>query len=71
MTTISYNLRLAAVTSAGAGSILLCEHLYQYGFEPTDIIGHEWYGVLLIIAGIIMGVIARQKAQRLQDVSEK
>ncbi len=71
MTTISYNLRLAAVTSAGAGSILLCEHLYQYGFEPTDFIGHEWYGVLLIVIGIILGVIARRKARKSLDVSEK
>ncbi|RLJ09277.1 MAG: hypothetical protein DRP15_04055 [Candidatus Aenigmatarchaeota archaeon] len=32
MTPNTYNFRLAAATTAGAGAILLCECLYRFGF---------------------------------------
>ncbi len=41
---IKKDMRLLAAITCLTGSGLLIEHLYNYGFDPGDIIGHEWLG---------------------------
>ena len=59
-----YDLRLLAATLAAAGSFLLIEHLYLYGFDVFDIVGHEWYGLILIMVAVVVGVLSRTRWAR-------
>ena len=56
-----YNLRLGGSISVLIGCALLIEHIYRWGFEITDLIGHEWYGIIFIIVGIGLGILSRRK----------
>ena len=39
------------------GVFLLLEHLFTWGFfEWGDWIGHEWYGLILIIIGFVISL---------------
>jgi hypothetical protein len=49
-----YVRRLFGAGIALLGSFLLIEHIYHWGFELYDIIGHEWLGLLLIVLGILL-----------------
>ena len=51
---ISYNRRLTGSAFVLVGAGLLIEHIYRWGFQFWDFIGHEWFGLLLIIAGIFI-----------------
>lgn len=46
------------LTSIGlilVGSFLVIEHIYTYGkINFYDILGHEWFGILFIIGGLVM-----------------
>lgn len=61
---LPYDLRLLSAALAVAGSFLLIEHLYLYGFDFTDIVGHEWYGLILIIVAVIVGALSRTRRAR-------
>jgi len=34
-----------------AGNFLLYEHLFRYGGFDIELLGHEWYGLMLILIG--------------------
>jgi hypothetical protein len=51
-----YVRRLFATALVVLGSFLLGEHLYRFGFEPWDIIGHEYLGLGLILAGVFLAM---------------
>ena len=45
--------KLGSMILIGAGSFLILEHIYTYGgIEFMDILGHEWFGIILIILGL-------------------
>ena len=55
-----YKSLLALVLIAG-GAILLLEHIARYGMtEFGDILGHETYGIIMIIVGFLL-VLKRKK----------
>jgi len=60
----AYELRLMAAVTTATGSFLLIEHLYRFGFEFFDFIGHEWYGLLLIIVGCGFGILSMNKGEK-------
>lgn len=36
------------------GTFLILEHIYTYGgIDLWDLLGHEWFGILFILAGIL------------------
>jgi hypothetical protein len=40
-----------------SGSFLILEHLFTYGgFDLFDIVGHEYYGLGMIIAGFLLSM---------------
>ena len=43
-----------------AGAYLLLEHLYMFGGFDIEILGHEWYGLGLIIFAILIKIKWRQ-----------
>ena len=43
-----------------SGSFLLLEHIYNYGGVDLEIIGHEFWGICLIGAGILLCVKWKQ-----------
>lgn len=46
--------KLGSIFLVGGGSFLILEHIYTYGrINIFDILGHEWLGIVLIIAGIL------------------
>jgi uncharacterized membrane protein YfcA len=49
-----YVRRLFGCALVVLGAFLLGEHIYHWGFELYDIIGHEWLGLLLIVLGILL-----------------
>lgn len=48
---IWYYRRLWGSASILIGAFLLIEHIYQWGFQAYDIIGHEYLGLLLVLIG--------------------
>ncbi|MCW7077199.1 MAG: hypothetical protein ACXQS6_04785 [Candidatus Syntropharchaeales archaeon] len=45
----AYELRLLGTVMVLVGAFLTGEHIYRWGFEPYDLVGHEWYGIALFI----------------------
>ena len=46
--------KLGSISLIGVGAFLIIEHIYTYGgIELWDILGHEWAGIVFIIAGIL------------------
>lgn len=42
------------------GGFLLLEHLFVFGGFDLEILGHEWYGFVLIIIGILLNLKREQ-----------
>jgi len=43
-----------------SGGFLLLEHLFVFGCYDIEVIGHEYYGLVLIIFGFLLNVDWRQ-----------
>ena len=43
-----------------SGSFLLLEHLYMFGHFDVEVLGHEYYGLALIVCGFLLNVDWRQ-----------
>jgi len=54
---LSYYKKLASGGLIVCGSFLLLEHLFQYnGFDLLDFSGHEYLGILMIIAAFLLSM---------------
>jgi len=43
------------------GSFLMLEHLFEFGgFDLLDFIGHEYYGLAMILAGFLLSLFWNQ-----------
>jgi hypothetical protein len=52
---------LFSAISIIAGTFLLLEHLFMFnGFDLFDFIGHEYYGIFLIVLGFIIKIKWKQ-----------
>lgn len=51
-----YVRRLFGTASVVLGAFLLAEHIYRFGFEVYDVIGHEYLGLLFILIGIVLTI---------------
>ncbi len=51
-----YVRRLFATALVVLGAFLLGEHIYRFGFEWWDIIGHEWLGLGCIVGGVLLAM---------------
>lgn len=57
-----YSKNLFGMLGIGAGAALIIEHIHMWGeFTFYDFIGHEWLGLLLILAGIILNLNLSKK----------
>jgi len=55
-----YWLQTGAVSSVALGAVLIIEHIMLWG--GTDLkLGHEWYGLTLVIIGTLAGIFSRKK----------
>ena len=43
-----------------SGGFLLMEHLFVFGRYDIEVLGHEYYGLVLIIFGFLLNVDWRQ-----------
>jgi len=58
----SYYKSLSALVLVAGGAVLLLEHIARYGMtEFGDIMGHETYGIIMIIAGFLLVAKRRKK----------
>jgi len=47
--------KLGSICLILVGTFLLMEHIYSYGgIDLLDILGHEWFGILFILSGILI-----------------
>ena len=64
--------KLGSMSLVGVGSFLILEHIYTYGgIELVDILGHEWFGILLIITGLICANRKVSKEKWLKEAKAK
>lgn len=61
---IKYTKKLYAAGAVTLGAYFLIEHLYNFGFEWNDFLGHEWLGVYMILSGILVGIWANKGAKK-------
>ena len=70
MTGCSYNIDYIKKIVSGllivGGSFLLLEHLFNFGGFDIEIIGHEYYGFGMIIAGFLLSI----KWKQLKDIKK-
>lgn len=59
-----YVKKLYAAGFAVVGSFFLIEHLYNFGFEWNDFLGHEYLGFFLILIAIALGIWANNGAKK-------
>jgi hypothetical protein len=50
----SYLRRMFGAGLVVGGGYFLVEHIYHFGFEWWDIIGHEWLGLGMIVGGVLV-----------------
>ena len=55
-----YWIQTGAMGSVLLGAYLLIEHIAVFGGTDPKL-GHEWLGVLLVIAGAVAGLFSRKK----------
>jgi uncharacterized membrane protein YdcZ (DUF606 family) len=58
-----YVRRLFATALVVLGAFLLAEHVYRFGFEFYDVIGHEYLGLALILAGCLLAMRWRRDGE--------
>lgn len=52
----SYYRRLWGAAFTAFGAFMLIEHIYTWGFQFWDFIGHEWLGLLMIVVGVFTAI---------------
>ena len=63
---LTYN--LAAVTLGIVGFVLLFEHVSVWGnIDLYDFIGHETYGIIFILLGLLMFIYKSKQIQLIKD----
>jgi cytochrome b subunit of formate dehydrogenase len=64
MTGYSYNLGYAKKMISGllivGGGFFLLEHLFNFGGFDIELIGHEYYGIAMIIAAFLLSMKWKQ-----------
>ena len=54
--------KLGSISLILVGTFLLIEHIYTHGYITLgDFLGHEWFGILLILCGILWANIKWDK----------
>jgi len=57
---VHYYKKLASGALIVCGSFLLLEHLFQFGGYDLEIIGHDFYGLVLITIGFLVSIKWKQ-----------
>lgn len=56
----NHNKKLIGLAFFVSGIALLIEHLYTHGGFDIEVLGHEFYGIALIVIAILINVKWRQ-----------
>ena len=58
---LPYYKKLTSALLIVSGSFLMLEHLFTFGcFDLLDFIGHEYYGLTMIIIGFLLSIDYKQ-----------
>ena len=64
--------KLGSMSLVLVGSLLILEHIYTYGgIELVDILGHEWFGIILIVLGLFVANRQVPKEKMIKETKEK
>jgi len=61
-----YVKKLYGAAIAGLGAFFLIEHIYNFGVEWNDFLGHEYLGLFLILAGFGIGIWANKGEKKIK-----
>ena len=53
---MKYYKKLASLLLIVGGSVLLIEHLYNFSGFDIELLGHEYYGIGLIVSGFLLSL---------------
>ena len=60
----TYHLSLISGLLILVGAVLMVEHVLRYGYLEFEPLGHETYGLIMVIVGAILGDVSfRQKPE--------
>ncbi len=60
----TYHLSLISGLLILAGAVLMVEHVLRYGYLEFELLGHETYGLIMVVCGAVLGYVSfRQKAK--------
>lgn len=65
-----YNLKLIALGLMLLGFFFMWEHLWAWGYLEFELFGHETLGLVLLVAGVLMGIYLR-RWKRAKSVSRR
>ena len=53
------------------GNFLIFEHLCRFGGFDIELMGHEWYGLIMITAGMLLSLKWRQLKGVIKAIKER
>jgi len=54
-----------------AGFFLIMEHFVRFGGFDIEVLGHEWYGLAMIIVGILLSLKWKQLPSLMKAIRER
>ena len=52
-----YDLSLISAGLIGFGAFLILEHVLRFRYLEFELMGHETYGVVFLVAGLLVGYV--------------
>ena len=68
---LKYYRKLSSMILITSGSALLIEHLFTYGGFDMELLGNEWYGLLMICMAMLLSLKWEQAGDVLRAIRTK
>ena len=68
---IKYYRKLISGLLIVGGSFLLLEHLFTFGGFDIEFIGHEYYGIIMIVVAFLVSIKWKQLPTFIEAIKEK
>lgn len=66
-----HNKKLLGGVMLISGIFLLIEHLFTHGGYDIELLGHEWYGIALILGAVLLNIKYKQIPVVIQAFKER
>lgn len=68
---LNYYKKLISGLLIVGGGFLLLEHLFSFSGFDLELLGHEWYGVIMIIAALLISMKWKQLPALIKAIRER